>query len=279
MAIGDLIDADNQIEFAGYLFGAGQDADFVAIDGLDDLPEVEDGNQRRARAHGSVLGPLFATTRVVTLSATMKAATAAKVAAVKAATTIVSAEQPVVIAVDGSVYRINGRVVRRRIPRSEEFQRGIARMTVQWEATDPRIYSNTLQSGTTGVGSVSGGLSLPHGFAHGFGTATAGTIATTNDGNTAAPWTATLTGPLTSPSISLVGGDGVLTLNGFVLADGDTLEFDSLARSVLLNGSASRLGSLTERAWFDLPIGSESVQLTAGSGTGSLTLRWRDTWL
>lgn len=150
---------------------------------------------------------------------------------------------------------------------------------LQFVATDPRRYSAVLKSDSTGVGETTGGLAFPHGFPHGFGFASPGVIAVENAGSALAPWVATLTGPLSSPRISLVGGGGVLELAGFSLADGQQLVLDSAERSVILNGSASRYGALTQREWFDLPAGSSSVQLNASSGSGTLSLSWRDTWI
>lgn len=282
MAVGDLLaGVEFGVEFNGWA-ATGTSPKLTDLDGVETLPAITSGNIARGRAHGSVAGPLFAGDRIITVEVTMHGSDMREqVDELAAATALNSNEQPLVWALRGleQLRRANARVIGRALPIDRDYAAGRARAVLQFEATDPRVYGNTLRSGSTGVGAVSGGLELPHGFPHGFGLAEAGTITTSNGGTFPAPWAATLNGPLTSPRITLVGTDGELRLDGFVLADGDTLELDSRRRTVMLNGTASRAGSLTTRAWFDLPVGSGAVQLTAGAGTGTLDLEWRDAWL
>jgi len=281
---GELISAAGQIEWNGLLFG-GPTADYHFggdVEGLADIPDVERGDQPRARAHGLVRGPIVSRERYITVQLRFigVAYLAEKIAALNAATTLANSESPLVWDFGDGARRSNVRIIRRSIPTVPmDMIQGVADATLQFVATDPRIYGNTEQSGSTSPGSVTGGLSFPHGFPHGFGTATAGTIQVDNNGTIPAPWTATLTGPLVSPRVTTLDGEGNLHFNGFTLADGETLEIGSLNRTVLLGGTASRYNALTTRTWFDLPVGPSSVQLSAASGTGSLELRWRDTYL
>lgn len=284
MADGDLLAGVGfGVEFNGWA-ATGVVPKLTDLDGVESLTELRSGNQERGRDHGSVLGPLYAATRVITVEVTMHGSPSSlreQVDELAAATALSSLERPLVWVLPGlsTLRRAMARCIARSLPIDSAFTAGRAVAVLQFEATDPRTYGNVEESGTTGVAEASGGLGFPHGFPHGFGSATPGTIAVTNNGHAAAPWTATLTGPLTSPSISLVGTDGELELAGFVLADGQTLELDSRRRTVVLEGTASRSGSLTTRKWFDLPVGSSAVQLAAGAGTGTLELRWRDTYL
>lgn len=149
---------------------------------------------------------------------------------------------------------------------------------LQFVANDPLIYSAEEFSGSTGVGSVVGGLEFPLSFPLAFGTATPGTFNAVNSGTAEAPWTATLTGPLVSPKILHVGKQQALEFNGFTLAAGQTLVFDQAMRTVLLNGTASRSGALTRREWWTLSPGNNLIQLDAASGSGQLTLTWRSAW-
>ncbi len=289
MADGDLITNDWQIELpttdgTGYLIGDDEPVGVLRIEGLEDLPEVRSADLPRPRAHGSFVMPAYATERILTVAVELASRDGLTLRQVvddlAAATTIRQFEAPIVFQLpDMGKRRLLGRVIRRTLPVDLPFLYGLASGAIQIAASDPRIFDNTLRSGTTGVGEVVGGLGFPHGFPHGFGTATAGTIEIANDGNADAPWTATLTGPLTSPRISVVDGAGDLELAGFTLDAGETLELDSRDRTVLLGGSASRYGSLTRRGWFEIPPGASTVQLTAAAGTGTLTLRWRSAWL
>lgn len=284
MTAGDLISDDWQFELRDYLFGSGQPVGVVSVQGLEDLPEVRVADVARARAHGSVPGPQHTGDRVILIEVDAARTTTGTlrdtVNAWAAATALGDVEVPLVWQLPGTgKRRAMVRVRRRELPVDRRFGYGFARGRIQLVATDPRVYDNTESVGSTAVGAVTGGLGFPHGFPHGFGTATAGTIDVTNGGNTPAPWTATLVGPLTHPRITLVDGDGDLELGAFTLAAGDTLELDSLNRTVLLNGTASRYGELTRRSWFDLPVGDPIIQLTASSGTGTLEVRWRSAWL
>lgn len=150
---------------------------------------------------------------------------------------------------------------------------------LQFVANDPLSYSAEESSDPTGVGSVVGGLEFPLSFPLAFGVATPGAFNAVNSGTAEAPWTATLVGPLVSPKILHVGKQQALEFNGFTLAAGQTLVFDSAERTVLLNGTASRSGSLTRRDWFTLSPGSNLIQLDAASGSGQLTMTWRSAWL
>jgi hypothetical protein len=82
---------------------------------------------------------------------------------------------------------------------------------------------------------------------------------------------------LSSPRIDQVGSPGRLEWVGLNLLPGQTLELDSQARTAKLNGTADRVPST--RDWFRLPPGDSQVQLTAASGSGSLSIDYRDAWL
>jgi len=276
------VTAELEWEYGGYLFGAGHPFGLTAAEGLDDVGDLRDGSVERARAHGRIAGPLFASSRTVTLTGLVRSSD------MRADLDVLAAAFPLsdVLRVlswrlrgTADVRRVYARVRRRSMPTTlDSVSSGVTQVTVQFDCPDPRVYSDALRSGSTGVGSVTGGLSFPHGFPHGFGLATPGTVATTNVGSVPAPWVATLTGPLTSPRVSLPDGGGDLRLAGFVLGDGQTLVLDSAERTVML-GSASRYGALTLREWFHIPVGGSSVALGAASGTGSMSIEWRDTWL
>lgn len=284
---GELIERPGQMEWSGLVFGGTYDGpgiyfDQTSIDGLEDMPPLRSGNQTRARAHGALAGPLNA--GEVTVTAQFRIVGAAyipeQVQAVERAFTVRDDEQP--LAWDfGSGPRFRwARVHRRSMPVDPMRRRGgTAALTVQWVATDPRIYGTTERFVSTGPGETIGGLEFPHGFPHGFGETTSGTVALVNEGSSGAPWTATITGPVSSPRIRLLDMDGELAFDGFELEAGDTLTLDSLDRTVLLNGTANRYGALTVRDWFDIPAGDSSLAFIASSGSGSLSLAWHDTWL
>ncbi|MGY6501648.1 MAG: phage distal tail protein [Acidimicrobiales bacterium] len=275
---------DWTVSYRGLLMGPGTAIGVVSLTGLEDAPDVIVFDQDKVRGVGRVKAPLGVQGRTpmgrFEISKSSAGSVGDALAALQAATVTTDSEDVLAWKVPGRPARqIMARAIRRSIPMDLRFGLGAAEATVQWEASDPRMQALVERSDSTGVGETIGGLGFPHGFPHGFGFATPGTVSIQNDGNFPAPWTATLAGPLSSPRIGLVGNNGELALNGFTLPAGQTLEFDSRDRTVLLNGTASRYGSLTTRRWFDLPVGSSLVQLSASAGDGSLTVRWRDTWI
>lgn len=154
---------------------------------------------------------------------------------------------------------------------------------VEFVATDPRFYNAELNEATAPQAETTGGLDLPHGFPHGFGSATSGSLDLDNAGNFATPPVVTITagaGGLSNPSYSL--DDGVNRIDLVIeLAEGDELTIDHGARTILLNGSASRATALdrSTSSWFDLPPGVSSLSFTASGGEGDLAVSWRDAWL
>jgi phage-related protein len=152
---------------------------------------------------------------------------------------------------------------------------------VRFEATDPWIYSNTEKSVTASPGTTTGGLHFPLDFPLVFGVGSSGgSGSATNAGTAPAPWTATITGSTPNPKITHVESGKWLELSGLTVEVGQTLEFDSKQRSILLNGTASRRGLLTPAStWFALQPGSNTIQFSSGGvTTGQLTFKWRDTY-
>lgn len=282
MAVGDLIvGEDGAIEFGGWSTSASGVTGLRRLDGVESMRGVRSGNVPRGRAHGAIPGPQFLDERVITaeivLSGTPTEIRTATDEMASAMPTL-DVEQPLVWVLPGmSARRVSARVAERDLPVTIDYLISMGVAVVQFVATDPRIYADAVQTASTGPGSATGGLSFPFSFPFSFGTTTTGTLAVSNGGNTLAPWTATLVGPLTSPSISLVGTTGQVAWNGLVLTAGQTLEIDSLARTSKLNGTADRFP--TARSWFGLPPGDSTVQLQATAGDGTLTLTHRDTWL
>lgn len=150
-------------------------------------------------------------------------------------------------------------------------------------ASDPRIYSNEESSATATLGTSSGGLGFPHGFPHGFGTATSGAAVCENEGNT-------LSYPVIEVVANSAGASGIKLLQDttgeewsitLTLSAGDTLTVDMGARSVVLNGTASRAPFVNRppSAWFGLEPGTNYVTLQASGAGTTATVRWRDAFL
>jgi phage-related protein len=87
-------------------------------------------------------------------------------------------------------------------------------------------------------------------------------------GEFAVPWTATLIGPVVNPRLENISTGETLYFEG-ELGVGDELTVDSLNRSIVLNGNASRYSWLAVGSqWFSLAPGETSIRY-AGSTVGA----------
>jgi len=177
-------------------------------------------------------------------------------------------------------YRLYGRPRGCSVQLDRKFRSGVMRARCEFLATDPRLFGAEtttvigLPAGTAGLlfpaeaPFVFGGLSSP------------GEALVNNTGTYETDWTATFTGPLTSPIIEHVGLGRSLSFTGLTIATGETLELDSRTKSALLNGTASRYSSLSASSrWWTLPVGNSTIRFRAGSGSGILTVRHRPAYL
>lgn len=162
----------------------------------------------------------------------------------------------------------------------------IATYSVMVTAADPRRYSTTLQSGTTGLPSTSGGLSFPVTFPITFSATTvSGQITAVNSGSIDTRPVLTITGPVVAPTVAALYPDGTVKQLIFSqdLASGDVLIIDTDAHTVTLNGNVSRRRFMTVPAgWPTIPANSSvSYQFLSSTynATAMLTATWRSAWM
>ena len=147
----------------------------------------------------------------------------------------------------------------------------------RFEATDPRLFSQTEQSMVLGL-TGSGGFTFDLTFDLTFGTSGDNDGTATNEGTWETSWQASIAGPVTNPEITLGETGEKLDLDITVPA-GSTLTLDQWSQSVLLNGSPRQNAvSLTSR-WFTLAPGNNTIRYRAASGSGQMTLTWRSAWI
>lgn len=165
----------------------------------------------------------------------------------------------------------------------EDVQHGVILGAAQFEALDPRGYGAELAD-SVGLGGSVGGLSLPHGFVHGFGSgATSGTVALLNDGNTPSERSVvSLTSPggiLTNPRLELLETGEALQIN-LSIGGADELVLNFYDRTVILNGTVSRADSVARPGsrWFAIPAGTSTLKFT-GSGDGTAVIAHRPAWI
>jgi hypothetical protein len=147
----------------------------------------------------------------------------------------------------------------------------VARCT--FEAFDARWYSSTPKSVTVLFGGTSGGLDTPFVTPFVFaGSGSTGDALVVNDGTAPSEWSATISGPVTSPRLILGGKTVQLDAD---IAEGTVVTVDSRTGSVVVSGAARPWVALSS-VWWQIPPGSSTFSARATAGTGSASLTWRD---
>ncbi len=271
--------------FNGLAFGPGSNFDVVGLDGLLDLPATRVLDVVKAQDQGAFLGPIFAAERQVILQLWVQGNSTiswdALVAQLQAAAPISQVESPLYY--DGSTRLVNCRVTRRRIPFDVNYQGRAGIATIEFMATDPRIYDAILSQSTIGPGTAGTGFTFPFTFPLTFGAgATGNTFTATNNGSYPTLPVATISGgAITNPSIQNVTA-GLTMLVDITLATTDTLVIDFGARTIVLNGTASRRSLMDPTSrWWSLAPGANTIKFTGtpGSGSPQLSMTWRNAWL
>jgi hypothetical protein len=276
---------DYSITYGGLTIGAGTVWQIMKATGLEELPDVRTGDTARGYAHGEVPGLDLLAGRTVTVDITVfdsgAGDFAANVERLKAMTVPATTESSFLYQLPGRAQRaLNCRPRRRSLPVDLEYSFRKGNAMIEFHATDPRIYDASFTSISAGLPSATTGLTFAATAPFVFGSAlSGGSIGVANNGNFPAPWVATIYGPVVTPVLTLLGSGQQLTFNGTVSA-GDTLVVDSLGRSVLYNGTASRYSWIgAGSVWFDLPVGNSTVTFGAASGSGTCTFAYRSCWI
>lgn len=255
--------------------------------GLLETPSIRVGDVPRAQAHGVIAGLDWMNSLAISFDilvlGSSRTDAEVKLAALLAAFAPEQSNVALDVRISGSPseYRLYGRPRGVQTALGRGFLSGTIRARAEFLATDPRKYSTTEQTASTGLATSSGGLTFPASAPFVFGSGGSGsTMSCPNDGTFAAPWVATFAGPLVAPTLTHVDSGKALILSGANIAAGETLIVDSLARTILLNGTASRYSWLAATSqWFDLSPGTNSVNLTGASGSGTVSLAWRSAWV
>jgi hypothetical protein len=276
---------DFQFAWQGVPFGDETQIELVSVQGLGSV-ELRTNDTDRSGAHGTWWGRSWGRGRTITVELEVMGASAA---ALEAAWAPLVAKFAPADALGVLSWQLPGQAARQvaaelrrwTFPVDVGYALGYATVVAEWYAPDPRIYSAAQTVLSTGLPTLSGGLSFPASAPFVFGTAgSGGSIAATNNGTIETPWVATFTGPLVAPAIEHSGQSKVLSLSGASLAAGETLVIDSAARTVLLNGVASRYSWLAAASqWFTVEPGANVLRFTAASGSGTCQIAFRDAWL
>lgn len=287
MALGDLIGCEYEFELpSGYLFGGANEVQLVSVDGLAGLPGMRTSDFVLLRTDGMSPGDDFFAGR--TVSVTLEASTLTDSTIInwlrsELTPTSGAAEASVAFwlpdVCDGQVAFFTGKLRRRSGLVDLPWSYGLAVMTVEWDCTDPRLYSAALNTSSgIALADVTGGLTWPLTWPLNWGGTQTGQTTITNDGTYPAPATFTINGPVVAPRIENLTSSKTIS-STMTLASGESLVIDTGAKTVLFGG-VTRSGTLTSTSqWFDPAPGDNTIRMTASSGTGTLDIEWRDTWI
>ncbi|MEV5849822.1 phage tail protein [Streptomyces sp. NPDC051985] len=159
---------------------------------------------------------------------------------------------------------------------------GVLEFSLTMTAPDPLRYSYGLNVRTCPLPSSSGGVSFPLTFPLDFGSGSSGGRLLLENAGTAPTWPVwRIGGPCVQPVITDTATGEELAFD-LTLQDGEFLLVDTDARSVLLQGTASRRAALRPGSdWFPLRPGQNPVLFRARdfASAARLTAEWRDAWI
>lgn len=293
-----------QATFNGVALGPSGIASIVDVDGLTGLPTVRGNDVVRPTATGMLAGYDFLGDRTVTLTlevygsgaTTMQQNLASLRAAFAAQQTLgggVLATPQLVYnfgEADGSGNGTNRLLVCR--PRKFDakvdlpfaagsFVGGMATVSVQLVAVDPRIYDATLQSQTVGLIVAAGGLTFPLSFPITFSASTGGLVVAGNAGSIDCPPVITISGQCQNPRVQNQTTGQQVQFN-FSMISTDVLVLDCYAQTATFNGTVSRMNAFAPGSqWFTIPPGGATLGFYSSdsSNTGAtMQVQWRNAW-
>ena len=288
----DRITRDGQVQWAELLLGPGTDYWIAAegITGWEELPGLDSSDVNRPAAHGGWPGSQWAQPRIVTAQLWFSPgptsgpdAVLDALRALRAATALRDEEEWLAVRLHGETLAVRARVVQRVVPTDRQFLASrLAKVTIQWKASDPRRYEPTERRGTTGPPTPEPGLSWPLSWPLNWGTPqSTGDITVENSGSAPTHPQIVFTGPCENPRLANRTA-GTWLEYAIALSEGEELVVDTADGTVTLNRSASRRytaapGSAPEES-FTLAPGSSQLSFRAASGDPALasaSITWR----
>ena len=278
---------DGQLEYNGYVLGDDENTFMISISGWDDLPGVDSANSLRPSAHGAWAGHKYASQRIITWEgrfAPLPDNWTSEIKSMRNAFTIPPDhnEQIIYIRTRDETLIAYGSVVARAMPGDYDYSNYGAKLTLQFECSDPRRYSSTEFSSVIALSvSPDQGLMYPLVYPLDYGDPPTPSIGTLlNDGNMDTPLTINIYGPLENPKIINQTTGRKLDF-AIPLTSTDYLVIDTRKGSVLLNGVADRIYtrslSSSPILSFNLAAGDNNMRILADSWDvgASVDFSWR----
>lgn len=146
-------------------------------------------------------------------------------------------------------------------------------------AEDPRIYDDALVNVVIPFGGLATtGFAFSFGFNLSFGaTVPPAGSNIVNNGNRPTPAILTIAGPVVNPVIINDTDSKTLPFN-ITLGGGDSLAIDLANHTVTLNGTTNMRAALQSMDWFLFNPGTTFVRFGGASGSGTLTVSYRNAW-
>jgi hypothetical protein len=249
-----------------------------------DSPEVRAEFTEREADHGAWASPVYLGSRPVTLAGTIVAPSRDLLESAMERLRAAAALTDTVLTVWETVskqatVRRSGKLLTQYVTDTK------ATFSVMVTAADPRRYSTTQQSGTTGLPATTGGLAFPSAFPLTFSaTVVSGQINAVNSGSADSRPVLTITGPVVAPVIAALYPDGTVRqlIYSLDLVTGDVLTIDVDARTVLLGTVSRRRFMTVAGGWPTIPASSAvNYQFQSGTynATAMLTATWRSAWM
>jgi hypothetical protein len=258
--------ADGEITWRGLTLGGDvSDFEITEITGWEDLGDVEDYSQSRARGHGEHPGDLYARARIVSITGEVvdSARRDALAAELRAATGLDSQVRDLTVDLFGQVLTAGARLLRRSITIDTSYVVGGVRFALQWRCPDPLRYGPAQPSQSVGLPSAGGGLTYPLAYPLDYGAVGEdGSLTLTNLGTAPAPIVLEVRGPL--PEGFEVSAAGQRLRYPVPVPAGQVITIDTGAGTVLVEGTADRRANLTIADWMQVPaMMSLVLQFTA----------------
>jgi hypothetical protein len=261
--------ADGEVTWRGLTLGGDvSDFEITEITGWEDLGDVEDYSQPRARGHGEHPGDLYSRARIVSVTGEVVDSLRrdALAAELRAATGLDSEIRDLSVDLFGLVLTAGARLLRRSVTIVPSYVVGGVPFALQWRCPDPLRYGYPQPSQSVGLPTSGGGLAYPLAYDLDYGAAGEdGSLTLTNPGTAPAPIVMEVRGPLEQGFE--VSAAGQRLRYPVPVPAGQVITIDTGAGTVLVEGTADRRANLTIADWFQVPaLSSLMVQFTSLGG-------------
>lgn len=271
-------------QFSNFVFGGvGSPYQVLSVDGLESLPELRVQDDERGYNDGMFSGRDFFAGRHITLTINTFAGNGYSAqqnfnllqAAIQPQNTGVTPLQFQLSPAD-PVMTMNARVRGNKTTIDPDYTFGLIRSQLTFFAPDPRYYTaQTFSLAMTPTTVTGRTYPRTYNLTYGGGSQT-NSVVVNNTGWTTTYPTITITGPITSPTVTNNSTSQYIAINT-TLGVGDTVTIDLLNKLVLRNGSPARNLLAGNSLWFGCAPGNTTIGLSGSSttiGTTSATLTY-----